>query len=153
MSGCFIRLSRARTDDEFCDPCQRQRAWTLVDDKNVADGDQVGPIGHLAVILGSVKWFTLALCLERVLSETQGDVGPSGRRLLLDFLAYPSPAHIQVRRMVSACVTARVLYRTDIVQLLLPDARLLLNPTPHLDLFHDDGEDDGKCCDRSSAGL
>lgn len=81
------------------------------------------------LFIQSVKWFTLARCLFRLIGNVPSIACPVDGR----FLAYPSEAHSQTRLMVAACVTARVLanhWPTDC----WPTVRLALTPTPRLEL-------------------
>lgn len=73
----------------------------------------------------SLKWFTLAGCLFRLIGNAAPVV--DGR-----FLSYPSQAHSQTRLMVATCVTARVL-ATHWPQDWSPV--LHLTPTPRVELL------------------
>lgn len=83
------------------------------------------PIESSDFIQQSLKWFTLAGCLFRLIGNAPPVV--DGR-----FLSYPSQAHSQTRLMVATCVTARVLathWPADWSPV------LHLTPTPRLDLL------------------
>lgn len=120
----FIRLG---TDQCHCS--------TPVESRNdAAVGHLVGQLASV-VVNRSVKWFTLAVCLERLLSELHSTEFFVNLR---DAFVYPSPVHIHSRWMVTACVTARVIYRAAIFQGLLPPVQLSWLPTPRIELLDDE---------------